>query len=88
MYQNTKKNSKSLLAIILTLLMFTLTACSNKAGDSKSVSTDNKGEAKKIVATKIEKDKVYVSLKGAFEYVGGKCIIDGKMPLLQMKKIQ
>lgn len=78
MYQKTKKNNKSLLAIILTLLMFALTACTNKAGDSKAVSADNKGEAKKTVTTKIEKDKVYVSLKEAFEYVGGKCTVDGK----------
>ncbi len=74
-----KKNSKYILLIMLvTVLLVVFTGCSNNAekGDKAELIIDN-NDTKNTVSTKIENEKVYVSLKEAFEFLGGKCDIEG-----------
>lgn len=76
--KNLKRKSFSKIGIIALLFMFiiSMTACSNGNNEtSKEKANDNKT---KIVSTKVEDGKVYVSLKEAFEFIGGKCTLDGK----------
>ncbi|GAA0122733.1 MAG: ABC transporter substrate-binding protein [Clostridium argentinense] len=74
-----RKNSSHILSIMLIAAMITIfTGCSNDASKiDKAELTIDSSDTKNTVSTKIEDEKVYVSLKEAFEFLGGQCIIEG-----------
>lgn len=72
-----EKTRNVLAGILLVIFIFSMTACSNKNNETIKSKVNNDNSIK-AVSTKVEDGKVYVSLKEAFEYVGGKCTIDGK----------
>lgn len=76
--KNFKRKDFRKFGIMALLFMFiiSMTACSSGNNEtSKEKTDDNKT---RIVSTKVEDGKVYVSLKEAFEFIGGKCTVDGK----------